>query len=43
MGFRMGASIVRLHLQLLDVQSVGSESGRQIAGLSSTYGQDGDS
>ncbi len=27
-GFRIGASIVRLHLQVLEVQSVGSKSGR---------------
>ena len=37
MGFRIGASIVRLHLQVLEVQSAGSMSGKISHKVSSTY------
>ena len=37
MGFRIGASIVRLHLQILEVQSALSMSGMISHKVSSTY------
>jgi hypothetical protein len=43
MGFRIGASIVRLHLQVLEVQSAGSKLGKISHKVSSTYEVDGDS